>query len=79
MAAKKSSNKEQAVTEEVTIDGKYIAEVKATTEKLSKLVAPMPVEAILMWIDAHADDEETIETVNKFTFLYTKKYRNGRY
>lgn len=44
---------------ELVIDGKYISEVTATADKLGELVKPLPLSAILMWIDAHADDEET--------------------
>ena len=81
MSARKTSNK-TSIPEpapEIVIDGKYISELTATAQKLSGLVSPLPLQAILMWIDAHADDEETIETLNRFTFLYTKKYRQGRW
>lgn len=81
MGRKKATKEAQPITSvaEVVVDGKYISEIKETAQKLSELVKPLPVEAILLWIEAHTDDEETIDTVNRFTFLHTRKYRQGRY
>lgn len=61
----------------VTNDG-GVADLAATAQKLDALLASLPVEVILMWISAHADDEEAMDKVNSLAFFGTSKYRQWR-